>query len=93
MSGTDTNDATVEIFSQAERERLVRICARLSRSVEAAEDLAQETLLEAWKAQDRLRDSSSRAAWLAGIARNVCLRSSAPIDRPSSAADDWPHHP
>ena len=77
MSGTDTNDAMVEIFSQAERERVVRICARLSRSVDAAEDLAQETLLEAWKAQDRLRDSSSRAAWLAGIARNVCLRSSA----------------
>ncbi len=56
------------------RPRLVRLCAHLTRSHEAAEDLAQETLLEALRSADQLRDPSVAPAWVAGIARNVCLR-------------------
>jgi len=40
----------------------------------AAEDLVQETLLEAWLHKHRLRDATKRSQWLSGIARNVCLR-------------------
>jgi RNA polymerase sigma factor (sigma-70 family) len=58
----------------AERPRLVAFCAHVSGSWDAAEDLAQETLLEAWRIRDRLRDLDSLAPWLTAIARNVCLR-------------------
>jgi RNA polymerase sigma factor (sigma-70 family) len=57
-----------------ERPRLVAFCAHVSGSWDAAEDLAQETLLEAWRARDRLHDSDGLALWLTAIARNVCLR-------------------
>lgn len=62
-----------------ERARLVRFCARLTGKPGVAEDLAQETLLEAWRNQQKLsaRDlvhPVNRVKWLAAIARNVCLR-------------------
>jgi RNA polymerase sigma-70 factor (ECF subfamily) len=57
-----------------ERPRLVTFCAHVSGSWDAAEDLAQETLLEAWRARDRLYDTDGLAPWLRAIARNVCLR-------------------
>ena len=55
-----------------ERTRLVRLCYRLTGDRDAADDLAQETLLAAWLAADTLRDSDRRAPWLAAIARNHC---------------------
>lgn len=58
----------------AERVRLVRLCTRLTGDREAAEDLAQETLLEAWRNEHMLRDPQARDRWLNGIARNLCLR-------------------
>ncbi len=57
-----------------ERSRLVRLCARLTGDADAAEDLAQEALLEAWRHRDMLRDPEKRLQWLSGVARNVCLR-------------------
>ncbi|HLY30325.1 MAG TPA: RNA polymerase sigma factor, partial [Ktedonobacterales bacterium] len=54
--------------------RLARLCARLTGDISAAEDLAQETLLEAWRARQRLRNADGISPWLAAIARNVCLR-------------------
>ena len=59
---------------EAERARLVRLCAHLTEDADAADDLAQETLLEAWRHREDLRNPAARAAWLAGIARNVCRR-------------------
>lgn len=58
----------------AERPRLVRFCAHLAGSAEAAEDLAQETLYEAWRHRAQLQDARGVARWLNAIARNVCLR-------------------
>jgi RNA polymerase sigma factor (sigma-70 family) len=58
----------------AERARLVRLCARISGDLDAAEDLAQETLIEAWRHRQRLRDPGGYAPWLSAIARNVSLR-------------------
>ncbi len=62
----------VERMLKDARPRLVRLCARLSGRREAAEDLAQETLLVAWRAADRLPPPAQVAPWLTGIARNVC---------------------
>lgn len=54
--------------------RLVHLCARLTGDPDAAEDLAQETLTEAWRLRWKLRDESARFPWAAAIARNLCLR-------------------
>jgi len=62
-----------------ERSRLVAFCARLTGNPGVAEDLAQETLLEAWRNQQKLSTQDAyvpekRMKWLLAIARNVCLR-------------------
>src|SRR5690348_10801534 len=67
-------EATEQFVSPEERVRLVHLCAKITGERDAAEDLAQETLLEAWKHLNALRDQSRRAQWLNGVARNVCLR-------------------
>lgn len=65
---------TPSFISAEERAQLVRYCAALSGRLEVAEDLAQETLLEAWRNAQALRDPSRRFQWFVGIARNVYLR-------------------
>jgi RNA polymerase sigma-70 factor (ECF subfamily) len=62
------------VWQGAERARLVRLCAVLSGDGEAAEDLAQETLLEAWRHRHKVTDERGADRWLTAIARNVCLR-------------------
>src|SRR5689334_990502 len=83
MSGTIEANAGAEVEAgvvalsdcrPAERARLVRLCALLTGDRETAEDLAQETLYEAWRHEANLRDPERRAQWLSGIARNVCRR-------------------
>lgn len=76
--------------------RLVRLCAYFSGDPQAAEDLAQETLIEAWRNAHKLYDTQGYGAWLAAIARNVCRRwarhmgqESAIITSTNSDAD-WP---
>jgi RNA polymerase sigma-70 factor (ECF subfamily) len=64
----------VQALLLAERPRLVRLCARLAGDGDAAEDLAQETLVEAWRNAHKLRNPEARRCWLTGIARNVCRR-------------------
>ncbi len=58
----------------AARPRLVRLCAYLTGNADTADDLAQETLVEAWRNAHKLYDLTGLNAWLSGIARNVCLR-------------------
>src|SRR4051812_34436705 len=70
-SGGPVTEAT---WSDAERRRVTRLCAFLTGDPEAAEDLAQETMLEAWRIRDRLVDPAGRRPWLNAIARNVCRR-------------------
>src|SRR5579859_1772009 len=65
---------TLETVLPAERERLVHLCAYLSGDAGAAEDLAQETLFEAWRHREKLYDPRGHAQWLSSIARNVCRR-------------------
>jgi len=56
-----------------ERPRLVRLCAWFAGSQEAAEDLAQETLIAAWKSIDQLSSFDKLKPWTSAIARNICL--------------------
>lgn len=57
----------------SERSRLAGLCARTTGDVDAAEDLAQETLLLAWRNSHKLHHESGRSQWLSAIAHNVCL--------------------
>ena len=65
---------TLEALLPSDRARIVRLCARLSGDLDAAEDLAQETLVEAWRNLHKLHDQQGRAQWLSAIAVNVCRR-------------------
>lgn len=56
-----------------ERPRLVRLCAWLTGSGEAAEDLAQETLAAAWRSREQLACLDKLQPWTSAIARNICL--------------------
>jgi RNA polymerase sigma-70 factor (ECF subfamily) len=69
-----TIDAVMEEVLAGERARLVRLCAKITGDHAAAEDLAQETLLEAWRHAHKLHDPQGYAPWLSAIARNVCFR-------------------
>lgn len=64
----------IETILSSERPRLLRLCIRLAGNAHVAEDLVQETLLEAWKHLEGLREPEKVTAWLSGIARNVYLR-------------------
>lgn len=61
-------------WPDVEHSWLVRLCARISGDPGAAEDLAQETMLEAWRQRHKLTDPGGAERWVAAIARNVCLR-------------------
>ncbi len=77
---THISHNTIAIYKDilmSERTWLVYLCTHLTRNQDVAEDLAQETLLEAWKNQHKLynqHDTAGRRKWLAAVARNVCKR-------------------
>jgi RNA polymerase sigma factor (sigma-70 family) len=102
MDVTSVPGEPMQLVDFDQRARLVRLCAAISRDPGAAEDLAQETLSVAWRRRRSLRDPQNAAAWLNGIARNVCRgwlrrrrRAAEPTDdRPDDApgfdpADDF----
>jgi len=60
--------------SPEERRRLLRLCTAITHNGEVAEDLVQETLVEAWRHEQSLRDPVHRSQWLSGIARHVAQR-------------------
>ena len=68
------NNTSSSFISSQEWTRLVRLCATITGNKDVAEDLAQETMLEAWRHKYELRNLEKRTQWLSGIARNVCLR-------------------
>lgn len=63
-----------DFLSPEERSRLVGLCRKLTGNADVAEDLAQETLLLAWRGFEGLREPEKRSQWIAGIAHNVSLR-------------------
>jgi len=64
----------VEAVLPAERAKLVRLCAYLTGDPSAAEDIAQEAMIEAWRTADRITDQAASSTWLTGCARNSCKR-------------------
>ncbi len=76
MEGAQNADAGAALAAAlvTERRRLVGLCARLTGNSAAAEDLAQETLVEAWRNRHKIWDPDGVAPWLSAIARNVCAR-------------------
>nr|MDQ3823048.1 RNA polymerase sigma factor [Actinomycetota bacterium] len=83
-------DIDARLSQEPARTRLVRLCAAISGDPAAAEDLAQETLLEAWRNTHKLRDADGVDRWLAAIARNVCLRAARRRGRERSTASLQP---
>lgn len=63
---------TFETLLADEHARLIRFCGYLTGDSQAAEDLAQETLLIAWRQRHQLTEPQGLAYWLTAIARNVC---------------------
>ena len=53
----------VEFWGDAKRRRLVRLCAAVTGDRTVAEDLAQETLLEAWRSAHKLHDPAGADRW------------------------------
>ena len=71
----DPAEQATQFFTQllpTEHDRLVRLCTHLTGDPCAAEDLAQETLLIAWRKRDQIFDPTGTSYWLTAIARNVC---------------------
>jgi len=56
------------------RPRLLRVAQMLGIGPDEAEDVVQETFLEAWRSLEKLREPERFAAWLDGICRNICKR-------------------
>ncbi len=56
------------------RPRLLRVARLNGIGPDEAEDVVQETFLEAWRHLEKLREPERLSAWLDGICRNVCKR-------------------
>jgi RNA polymerase sigma-70 factor (ECF subfamily) len=64
----------LETVIVAARPRLLRLARLRGVPADAAEDVVQETLLEAWRCLDRLYDPTGIDRWLDEICRNICRR-------------------
>ncbi len=57
----------------AQQPRIYRLCLRMVRNPEQAQELAQDAMLTAYRSLHKYRGESSFPTWLYGIARNLCL--------------------
>jgi RNA polymerase sigma-70 factor (ECF subfamily) len=67
---------------------LYRAARRLAGTVEAAEDLVQETCRRAFRSLDQLREPRAAKAWAFTVLRSVFLRDAARWDRARAAGAD-----
>jgi RNA polymerase sigma-70 factor (ECF subfamily) len=61
----------VDDFVASHADAVYRYALRLTRNVQQAEDLTQETLLRGWKHRAKLREPAAARVWLLRIATNV----------------------
>ena len=73
-SGAATANAEFDQLLSAARPRLHRIARSQGLAHDAADEVAQETSVEAWRHLEQLRDPARFDAWLNGICRNVVRR-------------------
>jgi RNA polymerase sigma-70 factor, ECF subfamily len=94
-----TVEADFDAAAAPFRRELVVHCYRMLGSVEDAEDVAQETMMRAWRARDRYdAERASLRTWLYRIATNACLtalesRPRRPLPSGLGAASDNPDAP
>jgi RNA polymerase sigma factor (sigma-70 family) len=69
-----TLSANLNALLDEARPRLLRLARLNGIAADLAEDVVQETCLEAWRHLERLREPERFASWLDGICRNVCRR-------------------
>jgi len=72
--GGNQKRARFQALCQALRPDLLRFAFWLSRDRALAEDVVQETMLRAWKAQDSLQDEGAAKPWLLTIIRREYAR-------------------
>jgi RNA polymerase sigma-70 factor (ECF subfamily) len=72
--GGNAKRARFQALCQSLRPDLVRFAFWLSRDRALAEDVVQETMLRAWKAQDSLLNESAAKPWLLTIVRREYAR-------------------
>lgn len=72
-AGTPAAQAVPQLVA-AHGERLFALGVRFCGNRDEAEDLVQETFLQAWKSWDTFKGDSSAATWLYTIASRVCQR-------------------
>jgi RNA polymerase sigma-70 factor (ECF subfamily) len=68
-------------------------CYRILGSAQDAEDMAQETLLRAWRALDRFEPRAQFQTWLYRIATNACLDELDRRPRRPEPVDPFPDRP
>jgi RNA polymerase sigma-70 factor (ECF subfamily) len=71
--GPETRENAADELFRRHQARIARWCCRLTRDQESASDLAQETLLRAYRNLDNYRGECRFSTWLYVIARNLCM--------------------
>ena len=103
-SSTATDGASAEFGRLAEpfRRELLALCYRMLGSADEAEDLVQETYLQAWRGYSSFEGRASLRTWLYRIATRACLKAlerggrrplpsglGAPEDDPEAQVGQW----
>ncbi|MBU1239483.1 RNA polymerase sigma factor [Myxococcota bacterium] len=78
------HERALSLMTDAYAKQIGRFCTGLVGSPSEAEDLLQETFIQAWTALPHYRAESSVRAWLYGIARKVCASHLRKRDRRST---------
>jgi RNA polymerase sigma factor (sigma-70 family) len=76
-----TLSASLNALLEEARPRLLRLARLNGIAADMAEDVVQETYLEAWRHLERLREPERFVSWLDGICRNVCRRQAGALAR------------
>ena len=91
-----SDDATERFYRLVwpQRAAVLRLAHLLTHQPDAAEELAQETLIKAFKAIGNFQDGTDVRAWLAAILRNARIdRLRAAGSSPTLSLDDLPFEP
>ena len=95
--------AVVQELIENHLARVYRFALYLVHDHHAAQDIAQEAMLRAWRQRRQLRNSSSKTAWLLRITANLCrdhqrrgrhwVSQAGPIETEpaENAAEPWEH--